>query len=90
MAAPAASEVVSMAVLFTAALAQAFGHIATVSTAADLSGGHANPAVTLTLAIASHISVPVGILYWMSQLLGATVACFVLPILTGGEARDLP
>lgn len=70
--------------LVAAALAHAFGLFVGVSIAANISGGHVNPAVTFGLFIGGNITLLRGILYWIAQLLGATVACLLLKIATGG------
>uniref|UniRef100_K3YC45 Aquaporin TIP5-1 n=1 Tax=Setaria italica TaxID=4555 RepID=K3YC45_SETIT len=65
--------------LVATAVAQAFGLFAAVLIAADVSGGHANPAVTFAFAIGGHIGVPSAIFYWASQMLGSTFACLAVP-----------
>src|SRR2546422_1819588 len=50
-------------------MASAFAHI---------SGGHFNPAVTLGALVGRQISLRLALLYWASQLLGATVAAVAL------------
>lgn len=72
--------------LVATAVAQAFALFAAVFIAADVSGGHVNPAVTFAFAIGGHIAVPAAILYWASQLLGSTVACFVVHAISAGQA----
>ncbi|AQK45781.1 putative aquaporin TIP5-1 [Zea mays] len=72
--------------LVATAVAQAFGLFAAVLIAADVSGGHVNPAVTFAYAIGGRIGVPRAIFYWASQLLGATFACLSLNLLSAGEA----
>ncbi|AQK45782.1 putative aquaporin TIP5-1 [Zea mays] len=71
--------------LVATAVAQAFGLFAAVLIAADVSGGHVNPAVTFAYAIGGRIGVPRAIFYWASQLLGATFACLSLNLLSAGE-----
>src|SRR2546426_11087971 len=46
-------------------MASAFAHI---------SGGDFNPAVTLGALVGREISLPLALVYWVSQLVGATVA----------------
>jgi len=65
------------------ALAHALALFVGVSMAANISGGHLNPAVTLGLAIGGNITVLTGIFYWVAQLLGSTVACLLLKYVTG-------
>ncbi|MBW3874750.1 hypothetical protein HHB55_10960, partial [Neisseria meningitidis] len=70
--------------LVAASLAHALALFVAVSIAANISGGHVNPAVTFGLFIGGNISLLRGILYWIAQLLGATVACLLLKFATGG------
>ncbi|XP_024311261.1 probable aquaporin TIP5-1 isoform X1 [Brachypodium distachyon] len=71
--------------LVATAVAQSFGLFAAVFIAADVSGGHVNPAVTFALAIGGHIAVPSAIFYWSCQLLGSTFACLVLHYFSAGQ-----
>src|SRR2546425_9783348 len=48
------------------------------SALAHVSGGHFNPAVTLGALAGRQISLRLSIVYWVSQLLGATVAAVAL------------
>ncbi|XP_019193749.1 PREDICTED: aquaporin TIP2-1-like [Ipomoea nil] len=57
-----------------------------VAIAANISGGHVNPAVTFGLAVGGQITVITGLFYWVAQLLGSIVACYLLKIVTGGLA----
>lgn len=66
------------------ALTHAFAIYGMVSAGFHLSGGHLNPAVTLGLAIGGHITILRSILYLIAQLLGSTIACFLLKFITGG------
>jgi aquaporin Z len=52
------------------------------------SGGHFNPAVTLGFVVTGRQSWTSAITYWISQILGATVASFVLRAAVPGEAGD--
>ncbi|KAG5566629.1 hypothetical protein RHGRI_002254 [Rhododendron griersonianum] len=70
--------------LVAAALAHAFGLFVGVSVSANISGGHVNPAVTFGAFVGGNISLLRGILYWIAQLLGSTVACLLLKVATGG------
>ncbi|KAL6652275.1 hypothetical protein ACP70R_011200 [Stipagrostis hirtigluma subsp. patula] len=72
--------------LVATAVAQAFALFAAVLVAADVSGGHVNPAVTFAFAIGGYIGLPSAIFYWASQLLGATFACLVLHYISAGQA----
>ncbi|KAG5243302.1 Carbohydrate transport and metabolism [Salix suchowensis] len=63
--------------LVAAAIAHAFALFVAVSVGANISGGHVNPAVTFGAFIGGNITLLRGILYWIAQLLGSTVAaCF--------------
>ncbi|XP_051152526.1 probable aquaporin TIP2-2 [Andrographis paniculata] len=57
-----------------------------VAIAANISGGHVNPAVTFGLAVGGQITLLTGLLYWIAQLLGSIVASFLLKLVTGGLA----
>ncbi|XP_020866664.1 LOW QUALITY PROTEIN: aquaporin TIP2-1 [Arabidopsis lyrata subsp. lyrata] len=57
-----------------------------VSIAANHSGGHVNPAVTFGLVVGGKVTIITGVFYWIAQLLGSTVACFLLKFVTGGLA----
>ncbi|XP_030475618.1 aquaporin TIP1-1 [Syzygium oleosum] len=70
--------------LVAAALAHGFGLFVAVSVSANISGGHVNPAVTFGAFVGGNISLLRGILYWIAQLLGSTVACLLLKFATGG------
>ncbi|KAM0990906.1 hypothetical protein ACFX13_009485 [Malus domestica] len=71
--------------LVAAALAHAFGLFVAVTISANISGGHVNPAVTFGAFIGGNISLLRGLLYWIAQLLGATVACGLLKLVTNGQ-----
>jgi len=66
------------------ALTHAFAVCGLVSAGFHLSGGHINPAVTFALAVGGHITILRSILYWIAQLLGSTIACYLLVFITGG------
>ena len=70
--------------LVAAALAHAFALFVAVSVGANISGGHVNPAVTFGAFVGGNITLLRGILYWIAQLLGSTVACLLLKFATGG------
>lgn len=73
--------------LVAVAVAHAFALFVGVSIAANISGGHLNPAVTFGLAIGGNITVLTGIFYWVAQLLGSIVACLLLKFVTGGKVN---
>jgi aquaporin Z len=70
------------------ALAFGFVMLTLVYLIGSLSGSHVNPAVTLGVLLSRKISVRGAIGYWIAQLVGATVAAFLLWALTrwGGVA----
>ncbi|KAL6645510.1 hypothetical protein ACP70R_017118 [Stipagrostis hirtigluma subsp. patula] len=70
--------------LISASVAHAFALFVAVSVGANISGGHVNPAVTFGAFLGGNITLFRGILYWIAQLLGSTVACFLLRFSTGG------
>ena len=70
--------------LVAVAVAHAFALFVGVAMAANISGGHLNPAVTFGLAIGGNITILTGIFYWVAQCLGSTVACFLLQVVTNG------
>ncbi|KAF3328277.1 putative aquaporin TIP1-1 [Carex littledalei] len=72
--------------LISAAIAHAFALFVAVSVGANISGGHVNPAVTFGAFIGGNITLFRGILYWIAQLLGSTLACVLLRFCTGGLA----
>ncbi|XP_062216799.1 probable aquaporin TIP1-1 [Phragmites australis] len=70
--------------LISASVAHAFALFVAVSVGANISGGHVNPAVTFGAFLGGNITLFRGILYWIAQLLGSTVACLLLRFSTGG------
>ncbi|KAH6758261.1 delta tonoplast integral protein, partial [Perilla frutescens var. frutescens] len=70
--------------LVAVAVAHGFALFVAVSIAANISGGHVNPAVTFGLALGGQITILTGLFYWIAQLLGAVVASFLLSVVTGG------
>ncbi|CAG7887953.1 hypothetical protein BRARA_A01819 [Brassica rapa] len=72
--------------LVAVAVAHAFALFVGVSIAANISGGHLNPAVTLGLAVGGNITVITGFFYWIAQCLGSIVACLLLAFVTNGES----
>jgi MIP family channel proteins len=49
-----------------------------VTAVGHISGGHFNPAVTLSMLVTQRIEVPEAVRYWISQLAGAVAAALVL------------
>jgi aquaporin TIP len=74
--------------LVAIAIAHAFALFVGVAVAANISGGHLNPAVTFGLAVGGNITILIGIFYWVAQLLGSTAACFLLKFVTHGKVRS--
>uniref|UniRef100_A0A7N0TRS4 Uncharacterized protein n=1 Tax=Kalanchoe fedtschenkoi TaxID=63787 RepID=A0A7N0TRS4_KALFE len=72
--------------LVAIAVAHAFGLFVAVAVGANISGGHVNPAVTFGLAVGGHITIITGIFYWIAQVVGSIVACYLLKLATGGLA----
>jgi aquaporin TIP len=72
------------------AIAHALALFVGVSVAANISGGHLNPAVTFGLAVGGHITILTGLFYWVAQLLGSTVACLLLGFVTHDKVIPPP
>lgn len=70
--------------LIAAAIAHGFALFVAVAVGANISGGHVNPAVTFGAFVGGNITLLRGILYWIAQLLGSTVACLLLRVSTDG------
>lgn len=70
--------------LVAVAVAHALALFVGVAIAANISGGHLNPAVTLGLAVGGNITILTGIFYWIAQCLGSVVACLLLQFVTSG------
>lgn len=77
--------------LVSIAIAHGLAIVITVAATANISGGHVNPAVTFGLAVGGHITVLRAALYWIAQLLGATLASYLLQnvIASVGEVSPL-
>ncbi|RWW16601.1 hypothetical protein GW17_00019507 [Ensete ventricosum] len=69
--------------LVAVALCHGLALFVAVAIAANISGGHVNPAVTFGLALGGQITVLTGLLYWVAQLLGAVVGALLLKFATG-------
>lgn len=76
--------------LVAAAIAHGFGLFVAVAVGANISGGHVNPAVTFGAFVGGNITLLRGILYWIAQLLGSTIACLLLKFATNGMVRSSP
>lgn len=73
----------SPAGLISASIAHAFALFVAVSVAANISGGHVNPAVTFGAFLGGNITFLRGIVYIIAQLLGSIVASLLLVFVTG-------
>jgi MIP family channel proteins len=67
--------------LLTVAVAHGLALAVMISALGATSGGHFNPAVTFGFLVTGRQSTPSAIAYWVSQLLGALVASFLLEAL---------
>ncbi|KAK9060975.1 hypothetical protein SSX86_018155 [Deinandra increscens subsp. villosa] len=76
------SPMVDPSGLVATAIATAFSLSVAVYLAVNISGGHVNPAVTFGMAVGGHISIPMSIFYWTSQMLGSVIACLLLKLMT--------
>ncbi|CAH9098016.1 unnamed protein product [Cuscuta europaea] len=64
------------------AVANAFALTVAVYISVGVSGGHANPAVTLARTVCRQLNVSTAIFYWISQLLASVMACLLLKVTT--------
>jgi MIP family channel proteins len=71
--------------LLGVAIAHGLAIAVMVSATAAISGGHLNPAVTLGLLCGGKIDFKGALMYWGSQLFGATLAAFVCLMLFGHD-----
>src|SRR2546430_9738710 len=64
----------------TLEVALAFGLVIAVMVSAvgHISGGHFNPAVTFGFILTRRISMVLGLVYWVAQLVGAVLAALLL------------
>ncbi|CAL9101109.1 Major intrinsic protein [Musa troglodytarum] len=69
--------------LVAVALCHGLALFVAVAIAANISGGHVNPAVTFGLALGGQITILSGLLYWVAQLLGAVIGALLLKFVTG-------
>ncbi|KAI5077355.1 hypothetical protein GOP47_0007179 [Adiantum capillus-veneris] len=74
--------------LVAVALCHGLALFVAVAIAANISGGHVNPAVTFGLFVGGHITLLKGILYWIAQLLGAAIACLLLRLVCNGATTS--
>ncbi|KAC1852110.1 hypothetical protein FH972_027156 [Carpinus fangiana] len=71
--------------LVVVAITNAFALSSAVYVAANISGGHVNPAVTFGMAVGGHISVPTALFYWVSQMLASVMASLLLKMIVVGQ-----
>jgi MIP family channel proteins len=64
--------------LLAIAVAHGLALAVMISAFGAVSGGHLNPAVTMSFLVTGRQSLPSAVAYWISQLLGAVVASFIL------------
>ncbi|BBM99380.1 aquaporin TIP [Marchantia polymorpha subsp. ruderalis] len=76
--------------LVSIAIAHGLAIVITVAATANISGGHVNPAVTFGLAVGGHITVLRAALYWIAQLLGATLASYLLQNVIASVGEVVP
>jgi aquaporin TIP len=71
-------------------VAFAFGLVIAVMASAVgyISGGHFNPAVTLGFLVTRRMAASLAVVYWVVQLLGATLAALLLKWVLPGSAVD--
>ncbi|RCV23452.1 hypothetical protein SETIT_5G007300v2 [Setaria italica] len=75
--------------LTAVALGQALVVCVIATAGFHISGGHVNPAVTLSLAVGGQITLFRSALYIVAQMLGSSTACILLRWLTGGLATPV-
>lgn len=68
----------AQASLTSVALAHGFTIAVMVAALGAISGGHFNPAVTFGFVITGRMRATLGLVYWVAQLVGATVAALLL------------
>ncbi|KAL6131838.1 hypothetical protein ACLB2K_070211 [Fragaria x ananassa] len=78
----AASDPASLVLV---AMTNAFALASAVYISSSASGGHVNPAVTFAMAVGGHISVPIALIYWISQMVAAVMACLLLRVTVVGQ-----
>jgi len=74
--------------LLTVAVAHGLALAVMISALGAWSGGHFNPAVTLGFVVTRRMSLTSAITYWVSQLVGAIAASFLLRSVVPGEAGE--
>ena len=59
-----------------------------VSAVGHISGGHFNPAITFGFILTRRISAPLGLIYWVAQMLGGVLAALLLRWIFPAANRD--
>ncbi|OWM80154.1 hypothetical protein CDL15_Pgr019318 [Punica granatum] len=72
--------------LLTVAVAHAFAMSAAVFMSEHISGGHVNPAVSVGLVVGGQVSILTALCYVVAQLLGSSLACALLMLVSAGQA----
>ncbi|OAE21692.1 hypothetical protein AXG93_1275s1010 [Marchantia polymorpha subsp. ruderalis] len=72
------------------AIAHGLAIAVTVAATANISGGHVNPAVTFGLAVGGYITLVRAAFYWIAQLLGATLAAYLLKAIIITTGLSMP
>ncbi|HEX7118166.1 MAG TPA: aquaporin [Longimicrobiales bacterium] len=72
--------------LVTVAFAHGLVIAVMVAALAAVSGGHFNPAITLGFVVTGRMDAVTGAIYWLAQLVGASIAGFLLAFVIGGDA----
>lgn len=75
--------------LLIVAVAHALALATMISALGVWSGAHFNPAVTLGFVVTRRMSLTSAVTYWLSQLMGAVAASFLLRSVMPGEAGEL-
>jgi glycerol uptake facilitator-like aquaporin len=75
--------------LTSVAVGHAFALFAAVTVAANVSGGHVNPAVTFALFLGGRIGFASGLSYWIAQIVGSIAACSILAFIVTDVVRSL-
>lgn len=78
--------VMGAASLTTVAFAHGLTIFVMVAAMGAISGGHFNPAVTFGFVITGRMNPATGVMYWIAQLTGATIAAFLLVLHFGTVA----
>jgi MIP family channel proteins len=73
-----AGSIIAGGDLLVVALAHGLAIGVMVSALARISGGHFNPAVTLGALVGRHIPFRLAVVYWVAQLVGASIAALAL------------